>query len=358
MLYIILFNNLFLGEDIVINCLGNQYKLGMVYDHCSNNTPKLAYNINLPVFNKRRETQIHSISKLDIIDVDNLYCRCGIDDNLKLSILIGLVEPCGAGAALIDHLSNTESIALHFKCTTKIEKKSDHLDLCINLKEGTYVVDEVRYGIDAIFIIDKHTCHFECDIVTKIKSAIDQESFEEIEDIGGTLYVDDTVKLPFEVKKFKDMHCFVSEVERMLKEKKINSIPIEVKLKYQKPIYKIDLKLTEEVAIIIQHLNSALKKCAKLYKMHFLTEGMETKIEMLENLITKYRDNLKQELSNLLPKIREGSKDVVILRRILERHSASPFNKELNEEISAITKEIGAFKKYISKIDDINGKEY
>ena len=356
MLYIILFNNLFLGEDIVINCLGNQYKLGMVYDHCSN-TPKLTHNINLPIFKKQQETRTHLISKLDIIDADNLYCKCGIDDNLKLSILTGLIEPHGAGAALIDHLSNTESIALHFKCTTKIEKKSGHR---INLKEGTHIVDEVRYGIDAIFIIDKHTCHFGCDfdIVTKIKNAIDQESFEEMENIGGTLYVDDTVnyKLPFEVKTFKDMHCFISEVEQMLKEKKINSIPIEVKLKYQKPIYKIDLKLTEEVAIIIQHLNSALKKCAKLCKMYFLTQGMEIKIKMLEDLITEYRENLKQKLSKLLPKIREGSNDVVTLRTIIEKHS--PFNKELDEEISAIKKEIGAFKKCISKIDDINGKEY
>ena len=337
-----------------INCLGKSFKLGMIYNHCSNEVindkdalSKLKKFATMKT--KKQTTEHYMVSSLYPICNDTLYSRCGIDKNLQLGILTGLVKPCGASAAFIEHLSNTMSIALHFKCITKVEKWHPNRP-----NKATHVVGEVRYGVDAIFIIDQHF-ESEVDIAERIKKAFDSGSFEEIECISGKLFIDEGVHvaLSSNVTTIKDMKLFCNQVEEMLQSACTSPfiIPIEVKLFPLKPMNKIDSVISNEITHIIQHLNRNSIECAKIFKMlHFITDGMNTKYQVINKLVIDYTEKFKKEIHNLIPKVREGTVDAQALKAICENHFKSPFNEELDKMMATMLKEVDAMEKYISQI--------
>ena len=254
-------------------------------------------------------------------------------------------------AALVQHLSNKDSIALHFKCITKVEKMSPY-----NPEVGTHVVVEVRYGVDAIFVIDHHFGSNREDIKATIKTAIDSESFGEIKDVGGTLYIDKIFGIPFEVKTIENMLLLCNRLKESSRDKKFNSIsipPIEVKLFSNVSLLKIDPMITEQIAVVLQHLNSALVKCTQMMELVKLESiALCTKIELVQSLIKTHIINLKQTISNLLPQIRKGSENVLRLKEITDKHLKSPFSKELDLWIARIEDDIGTLMTHYSLIDE------
>ena len=92
---------LYIGEDLNINCLGQRYKLGMIYDHSCNELheatkTRKAKNLFQNLLPSSKVEQVYDLSSLDVINSNNLYSKCCIDDSLKLNILTDLAKPCGA----------------------------------------------------------------------------------------------------------------------------------------------------------------------------------------------------------------------------------------------------------------------
>ena len=339
-----------LGEALLVNCLGMPFKLGVEYNYCYHKV----HNIVSSKDTKKSKMQPKHMSALHFIDSDSLYSKCNIDEYLQLCMYTGLIK-MGESANRLMHYFSNRSVALHFHCVTEIENLCP--SKCSN--QATHVVGEVRYGLEAFFIIDQDAHQFENDMIfrSKIENAIENKSFDEVADVCGTLvlFANEKFSLPREVKTIKDMIFFYSFIKKLLQEKQINGIPIAVKLHPFKRIGSVPTTQLAPAVRAVQNLHSAIIKCAQMLKASLLTQGVKVGIEIMSQCIQDYTKKINENIANVLSKIYDGSKSVSELTNILQKHLKSPLGRELNVWIANTSKAITTFQKHFSSIQ---GKSY
>lgn len=295
-------------------------------------------------------------SKLCVVCDGNLYSQCGIDDNLKLSIISGLIpgddrRRHALTSAYEQYLCNKETIALHFNCTKEIYTIKD-----MPIKQthdGTHIVGQVILGVEAIFIIDHQSTgqNFEC-TKRKVLNAVNQDNFNEIHNFTGECFIDNSIKLPkdCQIKTVRDMYRLHSEIEKLLRLGEIGQVPIVVDLYPIKKMHKIDSTITQNAVSIIRELNFSISCMNLLIKTENITLSVKTRIEEMKGLIKKLSRELKAKIATILPGIREGSSNVEELMTILADFYDSPFNKDLETWIKHTSNEIDAFQQNITQI--------
>lgn len=224
--------NFLLGQASLMNCLGIHYKLGAAYDYYHHKT---VHEVAEKIEKITDHPNSTSISTLHLIENATLHSMhaYGIDEHFKLRILLGVhnssqLEHEAAAKAFVQFCSDDRSMALHFRCITKIETASSLSQF--SHQEATHVVGEISYGLEAFFIINYDAYVFESckNVSQKIKSSLAKESFDEVADISGTLvlFASENLKLPFEVRTIQEMNSFYHFIEENRKE--IYIVPVAI----------------------------------------------------------------------------------------------------------------------------------
>ena len=146
--------------------LGRPFNLGMLYD-CR--TEKLIPGITLWGSQKltsasHEEKQRSSSCKVIAEDsIQEKSTTLGVDANLKLSLMCGLVSVEGAASYLNDQKSSKKQsrVTLQYTSTTRfVQLTMDQIgDIefpdVLNDQDATHVVTGIQYGADAFFVFDR-----------------------------------------------------------------------------------------------------------------------------------------------------------------------------------------------------------
>lgn len=156
-----------MSTQLQIPCLGRPFSLGMLYD-CR--TEKLIPGITLWDANKlksfsKKEKQPSSDYEIIAEDkIENKTLSLGVNANLKLSLMCGLVEVDGAANYLNDKRDSCmqSRVTLQYRSTTHFEQLTmdqigdiQYPDV-LSDQDATHVVTGITYGSDAFFVFDRN----------------------------------------------------------------------------------------------------------------------------------------------------------------------------------------------------------
>ena len=145
-----------------MHSLGRPFELGMVYNCCIEKlllTEKVCLNETNP-----RETFLNlaspSISWFTGDSMSQKSSFLNVDDNLAVSILLGLTKPQGATQVIKDHLKLAlqERVILHLKYARCMKELDDNFTINESIArrtDGTHYVSRMTYGNELLIVFDK-----------------------------------------------------------------------------------------------------------------------------------------------------------------------------------------------------------
>ena len=346
-------------------CLGRPFQLGMLYDRRND---KLIPGVTLwGSKTLRKKVSIpQPSSDFEVIAEDTLdqkALQLDVHPELKLSLLLGMVQVEGAAKFLTDRKSSTNQarVTMKYKSTSTFEQltmsqlSKGKIEFGDALKNdiATHVVTAVLYGADAFFVFDKEVKKEEevTRIQGNLKAKIDKLPgyLKDLQVSGEPVLVSDKqeslkctfhgdVILPKNPTTFEDAIATCQKLPELIRDGK--SIPKKVWLY---PLEKLNSKVNncklactinarqinevQEVMEALHHIevqyNDLLKNevCA-----HFL--GIKDALAKLSKYVNAYRASLKERLAALLPQIRGGAADGAKLADVLYKNNLSPFSHQ------------------------------
>ena len=346
-------------------CLGRPFQLGMLYD-CRNDSlvpGKTLWNDKL--LNDARSERHQPSSGFEIIAEDttaNKMFNLGVEGNLSLSILGGLISVSGSAKYVDDHKSssNHARITLKYTSTSKFQQltmeqlATKHIQYPEVFDEGiaTHVVTGVLFGGDAFFIFDREVSqeenyrkvHGDMEVLIKAIPTLQ---------VGGGVGVDIETKNKQETEKF---HCkFYGDlilnnnpstfqdavaIYRKLPEyicnetvpKKVWLYPLSnIDTKAAQMVREITIGLVTQARQITDVFHNMLMKSADLIKSDVCEcfPGIKDQLSQFKEMITEYKINFMKQLSLILPKIRGGELEEQELADTIMTVHKSPFNERL-----------------------------
>ena len=372
-------------------CLGRPFQLGMLYD-CRKDSliPGVTLwgseALSKAVFTKPLET-----SDFEVITEDNLKektFRLDVDASLKLSILSGLVHVEGAAKFLNDRKSsqNQARVSLKYKSTTRFEQLTmdqlGHFEYpdAFDKDIATHVVTGVVYGADAFFVFDQEVK--EDEDIKKIHGSLKVKigglpGLKKLA-IGGEGSVDintgdkdeesklqckfyGDLILPKHPTTFTEAAEVCHDLPSLLKGKSVTKkvwlYPLgKLDSRAQRMVREISSKLIDELHTLIESLHDVTMRSNGLIRSEVCSSflGLKEGLETIVGLIGGYRADLQKNLAALLPKVRGGGADEVMLAEILKENSSSPFSRQsLSSWIGGKEKEIKILAGYMKSLKQL-----
>ena len=389
------------GDDTTfeIPALGQQMRLGMVYD-CRSDQPIPAFSMwNRSVLDKNRDVRHQQETLSDIITSDSIEARLealDISGSLKASVLSGLVKLKGS-AKFMDiqqALENQSRVTLRYRSTVRYEELSmDHLGKysiehsdVFEKGVGTHVILGILYGVQAFFVFEKFLGETEEKIKVDemLQSAVERvpsRDFRETcktrqenpwEGIRCLFYGD--VSLTNNPTNFKEAVSSYGELSTMLGKHGELAVPLAIwlyplaKLEARaiKFIKEIDISLVSYLQNMLQYLREC-KACCDIITMNPVCKDLlifAEKLEVFQKLLQEFKHTFKDRVSQLLPKIRDGRSNEQNLRELLSSVQTSPFDqnclrefiKSLKRKVDMVevyTKELGTLK-FMKSVSDLD----
>ena len=373
-------------------CLGRPFQLGMLYD-CRNDSLVPGITLwNDKLLNDARSERHQPSSGFEIIAEDttaNKMFNLGVEGNLSLSILGGLISVSGSAKYVDDHKSssNHARVTLKYTSTSKFQQltmeqlATKHIQYPEVFDEGiaTHVVTGVLFGGDAFFIFDREVSqeenyrkvHGDMEVLIKAIPTLQ---------VGGGVGVDIETKNKQETEKF---HCkFYGDlilnnnpstfqdavaIYRKLPEYICNeTVPKKVWLY---PLSNIDTKaaqmvreirndLVTQAQQIIEVFLNMLMKSTDLMKNDVCECFPVIKDQLLQfkEMIGECKNNFMKQLSSILPQIRGGELAEQELEDLIVNIHKSPFSEcSLNSWLDRKVEEIRVLSTYFVVIRKTKG---
>lgn len=294
----------------------------------------------------------------NIIMDDSFDSKCkelSIGDELKLSLLSGLVQPNGASKYVLDDnfSSGNSRVTLHFRCITNVENstidvKTDFQPQNSQELQATHIVSEVYYGFEVFFVFDKHVepnkVH---ETAQSIKQAITGKfNSNETERLFCTFYGD--FDLPEHV--LSKPHTCITEVTNLcsqfitlFNEGEIKSVPLKATLCPLRKFVAIETGIKGNIKDMVTNLKHMSLLCTdvedEIYKSF---DVIRCKLVKLKGILSEYEETLTEDIGDTLPSVRADTVHATEkLEKLLDKHHSSPFNydrvsswmKRIKEEI-------------------------
>ncbi|CAF1287756.1 unnamed protein product, partial [Rotaria sp. Silwood1] len=380
--------------------LDRPFKVGMLYDYKTDRLipnmllwdEKLISNYLTCHSSSSRTYEVHINNNLT--ELEYLF---GIDNNLKLSILAGLVDLPGSNN-LIDYcqrIKQTERFILQYSITTHSDelairhfRKSDvkHQDL-FHQRVATHVVTDVFYGIEIFFVFNRKLSDNEnrTELHNSVKELLKKLTTLPISDIGqlhlsnGEKQLAETLTCQYygDIQLKSNPTSFIEAIEllrqlpNLLGKNNENTKPIKVLLY---PLYLLDDFATAKkrfheinnhiLSKSVEHMTSLhelvislsdIKSNLSSLKIFYQTE------QQLSRICTRMSEietDIRKEMVKLLPEVRGTSLQEKSLTDLLEKFNFSLSTKQkLNDWIQFKTEEKNIFTSFINdlrKQDNIN----
>ena len=381
-----------MSGTLELPCLGRPFQLGMLYD-CRNDSlvpGKTLWNEEL-LKDALSETPQPS-SEFEIIAEDTTTDKMsslGVEGNLSLSILGGLISVNGSAKYVEDHKSssNHARVTLKYASTSKFQQLTMKQLATSNIQypevfdEGTatHVVTGVLFGADAFFIFDREVSQEENyrkvhgDMQVSIKSIPNLQ-------IGGGVGVDIEMKNKQETDKF---HCkfygdlildsnpstfqdAVAIYKKLPEYFRNKTVPKKVWLyplsslsnKAAQMVREIKVSLVTQAQQITDVFHNMLMKSTDLIKSDVCESFpvIKEQLSLFKEMITEYKTNFMKQLSLILPKIRGGELAEQELADIIMTVYRSPFNeRSLKSWLDAKEEEIKVLSMYLDIMHEAKG---
>ena len=384
------------SDTLELPCLGRPFQLGMLYD-CRNDRliPGITLWDDSTLKAALSETPQPS-SAFDVSAEDSVSRKMfslGVEANLSVSVLSGLVEVSGSAKYLDDRQSSSKQarVTLKYNCTSKFQhmqltmeqlatSKIQHPDV-FEKQTATHVVTGVLYGAEAFFIFDREVQSSENhrDIQGKMEVLI--KAIPGINEIKGSASLDikDRDKkevdkfqckfygdliLPSNPSTFEDAVRVYKELPTHFLEDGGHTVPKKVWLY---PLSGLDSKAARMVREISTSLVTQVQQAIEIFnnmemKSHDLinTEvydcfgSLKEQVLQFQVMIKEHKTDFMKRLSAVLPSIRGGGTKEQELASLLEKNvHSSPFNssslegwiKSKEEEIKVLGQYLDIMKK-------------
>ncbi|CAF4606097.1 unnamed protein product [Rotaria sp. Silwood2] len=376
--------------------LDRPFKVGMLYDYKTERLipnmllwgEKLISNYLTCHSSSSRTYEVHINNNLT--DIEYAY---GIDNNLKLSIIAGLVDLPGLNN-LIDHcqrIRQTELFILQYSITTHYDELAIHhfrkndvnrQDL-FDQQMATHVVSDVFYGIEFCLVFNRKSTDTESridihnsvmELLKKLKtlpiSDIDQLQLSNREkQLAETLtcqYYGD-IQLKSNPTSFIEAIELLRQLPNLLEKNNKNTKPIKVSLY---PLYLLDDFATAKKRFheINNHiLSKSVELMNNLHELVITLSDIKNNLSSLKvfyraeqqlskfcTRISEIEIDIRRQIMILLPQIRGMSLEERALTDLLEKFDISLSTKQkLNNWIQFKTEEKNIFTAFID-----NGKCY
>ena len=374
-------------------CLGLPFQLGMLYDCRSDQLiPGMTLWDDRLLKSALNETSQPS-STFEVAAEDSIskkMSNLGIEANLSLSLMSGLVNVSGAAKYLDDRQSsaNQARVTLQYSCTSKFQQLTMEQLASSNIQHpdifdkgtATHVVTGVMYGAEAFFIFDREVRSNEnhrnvqgkMEVLVKalpgiseIKGsadlAISDRDKQEVEKFQCKFYGDFILKN--NPSSFQDAVQVYKELPTYFGKQGECTVPKKVWLY---PLCKLDSRAAQMVREISTNLVKQAQQAIEcLVKIETRSRDL-TNTEVFEcfpifneqvlqfsEMVSEHKTDFMKRLSAVLPSIRGGGAKEQELADLLEdRMHKSPFNgsslelwmKSKEEEAKVLSQYLGIMK--------------
>lgn len=355
---------MFLLDGIEIHCLGRNFQVGKLYsiykyqlveEEQTDKTTCPLQNDNKKCHNF---TSNAADSNLSILEMNN---------NLKLSILTGLVEPEGASKHMLNILlpqevgsenipstsTNEVEIALYFQCITSIESVDTEIQHEAPFDDkATHVVTQVHYGHEGLFVAKVDESQRK-EVIDGIVSAIDKCTNYDKHVLSCTFH--GSFSLQNEIKTIQDAVAFCNNIKACTVDAHIAHVSSPIKATLSQLQIKQPMQYVQIDSDVTQKLESRLKKfgvdLAQCSDQSSKFQGINKKLSQAKELLCRNRNRLKKELASALPKVKAGDESIETLHEVFTQQDSYCFNKKFPEWIKHIKTEIIKFEEFTAKIN-------
>ncbi|XP_055487055.1 uncharacterized protein LOC129694381, partial [Leucoraja erinacea] len=382
-----------MSECLQLATLGRPFQLGMLYDCRSDALIPGVTLWDLQTLQSNLDYRDQPSTEFHIIASDSMEKKAAALDvsaSLKASFLGGLVEVKGSAKYLRDTKESEQQarVTLQYKATTRFEQLTmSHLGRqnitypsVFDEGSATHVITAVLYGAQAFFVFDQMTSSTEkiqniqgnmeatikCLPMIAIQGEASLEMTEEhkshTEKFSCTFYGDFSLKN--NPTTFKDAINIYATLPHLLGPDGEHSVPIRVWLY---PLNKLDSKaaqLVREISVglvnhcqdVLEQLSEAMMRCNDLMKDSVAVQFPEIINVMLrfQKMCLEYKLGFQGTLCKVLPSIRGGGKEEVLLADILKNREQSPFKHQaLTTWLDDKAREMRVVGRYLRILKDI-----
>ena len=346
-----------MSSVLKVPCLGRPFNLGMLYDAHSDSIIPGKSLWNATVLKSALQTTQQPSSNFEIIAEDTISKKSsslGVEANLKLSLLGGMVNVSGAAKYLDDKKTSEQQarVTLKYSSTTHFEQLTmeqlgdiQHPQV---LKDyhATHVVIGISFGSDAFFVFDRtlrtseklHSIHGNVEaqiswIPIQGNALIDMEEEDkaDTQKLQCKFYGD--VIIPSPPSTFDEAVKVYKDLPRLLENK---SVP---KIAHLHPLSDLDGKPLQIVCWITSNLIAKVEEIMEsLHKMEMRTNDLMkhdicskfvdigNQFSKLSALIKRCQLSFSKDLAQLLPRIRSSKAEESELADLISSVHVSPFN--------------------------------
>ncbi|CAF3771416.1 unnamed protein product [Adineta steineri] len=357
-------------QAITMVALGRPFRLGMLYDARND---KLISGITLwdpQILANHTITRNQPYTGCEIITKDSLQHKAhalGVDANLKLSLLGGLMNISGSAKYAEDYQrTNHETrLTLKYSTTTHFQQLSmkhlsknnqDHPGLH-DENRATHVVTGVVYGAEAFFIFDRTISNSESkkEISGSLKAIFDKPLFKTkgqaklnftdqeknfVDKLHCKFYGD--FRLNKNPNNFDEAVTTYRQLPSLLGVNNENAIPKKVWLyplhlldnKAMRIIREISSNLVDYSISTIENLHSLEVRALDLSESKIFTHFsfMKTHLSDFAARLSEFQRDLKEKLALYLPKLRgDTGVQESVLFQLYRQVDSSPFYKQTLE---------------------------
>ena len=358
--------------------LGRPFNLGDLYDR------KRDVIIQGPKLWTHEETQKYAQTKTHGTNfevsssesINEKMTKLDISANLKTSFMSGMVEVSGSAAYLRDKKRKNNQARVSLKYTSTVYKRTllpalftrvSYPDV-LRTTSATDVVVAIQYGAGAVFVFDKNIEENESrsSIEGSLEIAVRNIPSFGIEGSGKVKITEEQRKKmekfsckfhgDFVLKEhpgnYEEAIVVYKALPGMLGEAHQNAVPVKVWLY---PIDKLPLSthtvkvreleenLLTQVTERLEMMEDFVRQCNDMIDTQVASNHVRIKknVMNLKSKIEEYIIVFKEQMADLVPKIRDGSKLSGDLAKILEAKEKSPFNEvQLQKLISHYAEEV------------------
>lgn len=381
-------------SPLVLPCLGVPFQLGMLYD-CRNNQVIPGVTLwNETLLREALSEHPQPSSAFHIIAEDNISNKSdslGIEGNLSLSLMSGLVSVEGAAKYFDDRKSSSkhERVTLKYTCTSKFQQLTMEQLATSNIQypdnvfkedaQATHVVTAVLYGADAFFLFDREVeinenhrsvhgkmqalikaiPNFPLGISGGVSINYDSKDKEEADKFHCKFYGD--IILDSNPSTYEDAVRIYNDLPKYLGENWQNTVPKKVWLhplsdlnsKAARMVRQISTSLITQTQQIMEALNEMEMKSHELISSETYDSFQNLKEQVLQflEIIKEHKTNFMMHLSKLLPQIRGGGIKEQELASLITGISKSPLNtKSLDSWLRGKSEELKYLSPYLNNL--------
>ncbi|XP_062905774.1 uncharacterized protein LOC134347306 [Mobula hypostoma] len=352
-----------MNEVIQLPTLGRPFQLGMLYDCRSDALIPGVTLWDLETLKQNLNSSDQPSTEFEVITSDSIEEKANalnVTGSLKASFLSGLVKLKGSAKYLNDAKKSKQQarVALLYKTTTRFEQLTmNHLGKqnitypsVFEDESATHVVTAVLYGAQAFFVFDQiHSSpdnlpDIEYNMGTLIKclpkfafqGEMTKEQKHSVEKFSCKFYGDFSLKN--NPTTFQDAVDIYARLPSLLGSEGKNSVPITVWLhplknldsKAAQLVREINVQLVNQCQRVLEQLSDAVMRCNDMMNNSVanLFPDICNRILQFQEMCLEYKMVFQRSLASVVPSIRGGRKEEVVLQDILKNMKHSPFNHQ------------------------------